>query len=174
MPMEGEVARLLDLGRGLAEALIVVVRGRGLLWVPDAEPPTPWDPPGTGWPGGDLPPTLAAALGRHATGTGDDALVAALSTGQPQELLWTPSMRWLPDLPLTGALRLTELATAVLPHAYAGYRRGVFGPGRPKMASPAASVAAAVPSSAGIRRYMIMYGCHGAAGSVRVGSIPSR
>lgn len=104
----------LDVGRGLAESLIPVVRGRGLLWAPDVEPATLWDPPGTGWPGGELPPTLAEVLGRHATGTDDAALVTALSTGQPQELLWTPSMRWLPDLPLTGALRLAELTTAVL------------------------------------------------------------
>jgi hypothetical protein len=108
-----------DMGRDIAESLIPVVRGRGLLWVPDARPVGPSDPPGAGWPGGELPPTLAAALERHGTGADDAALAAELTTSQPRHLLWTPSMRWLPRLPLAGVLRLAELASEVLPRAYA-------------------------------------------------------
>jgi hypothetical protein len=103
----------------LAESLTGAMRGRVLLWVPSAGQPDRWQPPGTGQPPRDLPPTLAAALSRHATGTGDQALAVSLTAGQRGEPQWTPSLRWPPGLPLTVVLRLAELAIETLPSDYA-------------------------------------------------------
>lgn len=103
----------------LAESLATVVRGRVLLWLPGARQPDPWQPPGTGQPARDLPPTLAAVLSRHATGTDDRALAVSLTATQRAEPQWTPSMRRPPGLPIAGVLRLAELAIETLPGDYA-------------------------------------------------------
>jgi hypothetical protein len=102
----------------LAESLTTAVRSMALLWLQNAEQPDPWQPPGTGQPPRDLPPTLADALARYATQAADQDLAAVLTAdhyGGP----WTTSMRWPPGLPVAGVLRVAELAIEALPGSYA-------------------------------------------------------
>lgn len=108
-----------DFGRMLAGALLPVLRDKGVLWLPGGEPgPAQPGDGSAGWPGWAIQPSLAAALGRHATRPRDADLVTDLTAGQPPELVWTPSMRW-PGRELDRGVRLAELAIDVLPRAYA-------------------------------------------------------
>jgi tetratricopeptide (TPR) repeat protein len=106
-----------DFGRALAGALVPVLRDKGVLWLPGGEPGR-GQSGGPGWPGWDMQPTLEEALGRHATGPRDAALITDLTAGQPRELVWTPSMRW-PGRWLACGCRLAELAIETVPRAYA-------------------------------------------------------
>jgi tetratricopeptide (TPR) repeat protein len=106
-----------DFGRALAGALIPVLRDKEVLWLPGGEP-GPGQGDGPGWPGWDIQPTLEEALGRHATGPRDAALITDLTAGQPRDLVWTPSMRW-PGHRLARGYCLAELAVETVPRAYA-------------------------------------------------------
>ncbi len=106
-----------DFGRPLAGALLSVLRGTGVLWLPGGEL-GPGQDGGPGWPGWDMQTTIEGALGRHATGPRDAGLFTNLTGGQPRELVWTPSMRW-PRRQLACGDRLAELAIETVPRAYA-------------------------------------------------------
>ncbi len=103
--------------RELVHVLTGILGGRGFHWAPGGGSTA-----GSGVAdalGGIGSVTLAAALSRHATGSSDYGLADALLTRQPQHLVFTPAMRWFPDLPPADALRLADLAVRTLPGAYA-------------------------------------------------------
>lgn len=106
----------LDLGRMLAAALLPVLRGTSVLWLPPGEP-GPGQPGDSGWPGWEIQPTLEEALARRAVGSADADLGEALAPGQPRELVFSASMRW-PGQRLERGARLAQLAVKVLPDAY--------------------------------------------------------